>query len=75
MSRKGKYRIEEKLNAVQEYLDDKDSMCSIANRLGIDVSAFRLWENKYRISGGQPGNEEELVERKYCIPNLSKKLQ
>ena len=21
-----------------------------------------LWENKYRISGGQPGNEEELVE-------------
>ena len=30
MSRKGKYRIEEKLKAVQEYLDDKDSMCSIA---------------------------------------------
>ena len=26
-----------------------------------------LWENKYRISGGQPENEEELVERKYCI--------
>ena len=23
-----------------------------------------LWENKYRISGGQPGNEEELVEKK-----------
>ena len=34
-----------------------------------------LWENKYRILGGQPGNEEELVERKYCISNLSQKLQ
>ncbi|MCI7180193.1 MAG: transposase [Lachnospiraceae bacterium] len=37
MSRKGKYSIEEKINAVQEYLDGKDSMHSIANRFGIDI--------------------------------------
>ena len=32
-------------------------------------------ENKNRISRGQTENEEELVERKHCISNLSKKLQ
>ena len=36
MSRKVKYSIEEKLNAVQKYLDGKESMYSIANRFGID---------------------------------------
>lgn len=51
MSRKGKYSIEEKLNAVQEYLDGKDSMCSIANRLGIDPCTVKLWVNKYRAMG------------------------
>lgn len=51
MSRKVKYSIEEKLNAVQKYLDGKESMYSIANRFGIDVSAVRLWVNKYRAMG------------------------
>ena len=51
MSRKVKYSIEEKLNAVQNYLDGKESMYSIANRFGIDVSAVSLWVNKYRYVG------------------------
>lgn len=51
MSRKVKYSIEEKLNAVQKYLDGKESMYSIANRFGINVSAVRLWVNKYRAMG------------------------
>ena len=35
----------------QKYLDGKESMYSIANRFGIDVSAVRLWVNKYRAMG------------------------
>ena len=51
MSRKVKYSIEEKLNAVQNYLDGKESMYSIANRFGIDVSSVSLWVNKYKAMG------------------------
>lgn len=35
MGRKVKYSAEEKINAVKEYLDGKDSMSSIAKRLDI----------------------------------------
>lgn len=51
MGRKGKYSKEEKINAVQEYLDGKSSMNSIANRLDIDQSAVKLWVNKYSAMG------------------------
>lgn len=51
MGRKGKYSREEKLNAIQEYLDGKSSMNSIANRLGVDHAAVRLWVNKYKAMG------------------------
>lgn len=51
MGRKGKYSREEKLNAVQEYLDGKSSMNSIANRLGVDQSSVKLWVNKYEAMG------------------------
>ena len=53
MERKGKYSREEKLNAVQEYLDGKSSMNSIANRLGVDWSAVKLWVNKYEAMGAE----------------------
>ena len=53
MGRKGKYSREEKLNAIQEYLDGKSSMKSIANRLSIDLSSVKLWINKYEAMGAE----------------------
>ena len=51
MGRKGKYSREEKLRAVQEYLDGKSSINSIANRLGVRHFAVKLWINKYEALG------------------------
>lgn len=51
MGRKGKYSREEKLRTVQEYLDGKNSLNSIANRLGIQPFAVKLWINKYEAMG------------------------
>lgn len=51
MGRKEKYSKEEKLDAVQEYLDGKSSIKSIANRLGIHHTSFMLWVNKYKSMG------------------------
>lgn len=51
MGRKVKYSKEEKISAVLEYLDGKSSMNSIANKLGIDFAAVKLWVNKYNAMG------------------------
>lgn len=51
MGRKAKYSIEEKINAVQEYLDGKSSMSSIAKRLDIAFQSFKQEVNNYEVMG------------------------
>ncbi len=51
MGRKVKYSSKEKINAVKEYLDGKDSMNSIAKRLDITFQAFKQWVNNYEAMG------------------------
>jgi len=51
LGRKTKYSIEEKINAVKEYLDGKDSMSSISRRLGIALPSFRQWVKNYESMG------------------------
>ena len=51
MGRKVKYSAEEKINAVQEYLDGKDSMNAIAQRLGIAFPSFKQWVKNYEAMG------------------------
>ena len=51
MGRNSKYSAEEKISAVQEYLDGKDSMNSLAQRLGINFQAFKQWVKNYEALG------------------------
>ena len=51
MGRKVKYSSKEKINAVKEYLDGKDSMNSIAKRLDITFQSFKQWVNNYEAMG------------------------
>lgn len=51
LGRKVKYSSKEKINAVKEYLDGKDSMNSIAKRLDITFQAFKQWVNNYEAMG------------------------
>ena len=51
MSRKVKYSAEEKICAVNEYLDGKGSMTSIADRLGITFQSFKQWVKNYEAMG------------------------
>ena len=51
MSRKMKYSAEEKVSAVQKYLDGKESMRSIARELNIDFQTFKLWVKNYEAMG------------------------
>lgn len=51
MGRRVKYSAEEKISAVQEYLDGKDSMNSIAQRLGIAFQSFKQWVKNYEALG------------------------
>ena len=51
MGRKAKYSAEEKISAVQEYLDRKNSMSSIAQRLGIAFTSFKQWVKNYEAMG------------------------
>lgn len=48
MGRKFNYSKEEKLNVVQDYLNGKRSMNSIAHRLGTYQSTVKLWVNKFK---------------------------
>lgn len=51
MGRKAKYSAEEKINAVREYLDGKESMSSIARRLEIAFQSFKQWVKNYEAMG------------------------
>ena len=51
MGRKVKYSSKKKINAVKEYLDEKDSINSIAKRLDITFQAFKQWVNNYEAMG------------------------
>ena len=51
MGRKARYSAEEKISAVQEYLDGKSSMKTIAQRLGIAFQSFKQWVKNYEAMG------------------------
>ena len=51
MRRKTKYNAEEKIYAVREYLDGKESMSSIAKRLNIAFQSFKQWVKNYEAMG------------------------
>ena len=51
MGRKIKYSAEEKIRAVNEFLDGKNSMGVIVEHLGIHIESFRLWIAKYEAMG------------------------
>ena len=51
MGRKPKYSVEEKLNAVREYLDGNESMNSIAKHLNISFQSFKQWVSNYEAMG------------------------
>ena len=51
MGRKTKYNAEEKIYAVREYLDGKESMSSIAKRLNIAFQSFKQWVKNYEAMG------------------------
>lgn len=51
MGRNLKYNAEEKINAVKEYLDGKESMSSIAKRLNIAFQSFKQWVKNYEAMG------------------------
>ena len=51
LGRKVMYSPEEKICAVNEYLDGKASMQSIANKLGIDFNSLKQWANNYEALG------------------------
>ncbi len=51
MGRSPKYSAEEKINAIKEYLDEKESMSSIARHLDIALPSFRQWVKNYEAMG------------------------
>lgn len=51
MGRKVKYSAEEKICAIKEYLDGKNSIATIVSRLGIDPESFKQWVNNYEVMG------------------------
>ena len=46
-----KIEPEEKVKAVQEYLDGESSQGTIADRLGICRASFQMWIKNYRSMG------------------------
>ena len=51
MNRKAKYSADEKIRAVQKYLDGKGSLSSIAKELNIDSNSFKQWVINYEAMG------------------------
>ena len=51
MGRNPKYSAAEKINAIKAYLDEKESMGSIARRLDIALPSFRQWVKNYEAMG------------------------
>lgn len=54
MARNSKYSAEEKINAVKEYLDGKESMSSTAKRLDIAFQPFKQWVKNYEAMDQMP---------------------
>ena len=48
---KRKIAPEDKVEAVQEFLDGKSSLSDIANRLGVNIMSFEMWVTNYRSMG------------------------
>ena len=61
MGRNPKYSAEEKINVINEYLDEKESMSSIARHLDIALLSFRQWVKNY-----------EAMETAAFLPHQSK---
>lgn len=51
LGRKAKYSVEEKISAINEFLDGKNSIGAISDRLGIHIESFRQWVAKYEAMG------------------------
>ena len=51
MSRKSKYSVDEKVRAVQKYLDGKGSKDSVAKELDITRQSFEQWVKNYEAMG------------------------
>ena len=51
LGRKEKFSVEEKVNAVNEYLKGKSSMNSIATQFGIDFASIKQWVSNYESMG------------------------
>lgn len=49
MSRKPKFTPEEKLNIIQEYLNESISQINIAKKYNIDPRTFKDWLARYRL--------------------------
>lgn len=50
---RSKFKANEKVAAVQEYLEGKSSQRAIANRMGIDSSTLRQWIKNYQSMGAE----------------------
>ena len=50
---RAKFKADEKVAAVQEYLEGKSSRRAIANRMGIDSTALRQWIKNYQSMGAE----------------------
>ena len=72
MSRKPKFSSDEKVSAVNLYLDGKSSMNSIAKQLGISYASFVQWVINYKAMGADAFitkncNRYSLFEKKQAV--------
>ena len=66
MGRKSKYTIEEKINACEEYLENKASFFTIGEKLGTTREVVRRWYLKYKEYGACAFNESN-TNKSYSI--------
>lgn len=63
-----KFTAEEKLKAVKQYLNGKESQQAIANSIGVVKSVFQTWIKQYQFHG------EKAFEKSYTSYTLQYKL-
>ena len=68
MSLKGKIGPEEKIQAVEDYLEMRKGSTQIREELGIRLSTFQAWLRKYQTEGGGGSASEEGF---YPLPILA----
>ena len=56
--RREKFKVEEKVAAVQEYLDGRASQSAIADRLGVRSASFQMWIKNYQSMGAAAFNQQ-----------------